>query len=132
MKPFFTLIVLVLATFSVFAQSASDTKTLNLQIKGMTCSGCVSLVENSLKKIDGITSTNVNLEKALGVIQYDPAKVKEEAIIAAVEKAGGNRHSFKAEKTNTGTESQMDLPDCCKPPKVKQDMLDCCKPTKEN
>lgn len=132
MKTLFILMATVLATSSMFAQSASNTKTLSLQIKGMTCSGCVLRVENSLKKVEGITSVEVDLEKGFGVVQYDPAKVKEEAIVAAVEEAGGKRHSFKAQKVTKETESQKDLPNCCKPVKEKQNIPDCCKTSEGN
>lgn len=112
-----------------FSGGGGEKKTVNLEIKGMTCDGCVSMVENSVKKIEGVTAINVDLEKGLAVIQYDPAKVKEESIIAAVESAGGTRHSFRAKKLDQAEES---TPACCKPVKPNKELPDCCKPFKAN
>lgn len=120
MKTISILLACCLFVFVSFAGDKGEKKTINIEIKGMTCSGCVSMIEASLKKIDGVTAIDIDLEKGAGVIQYDASKVKEEAVVEAVEKAGGKRHSFKAKKAATfeqGTDGQKDLPDCCKPSK---------------
>ena len=40
-------------------------------IHGMTCDGCRSHVENSLKKVHGVTNAAVNLEKKEAIIEMD-------------------------------------------------------------
>ena len=58
--------------------------TVQLEITGMTCAGCVAHVERKLNAIDGVTAT-VNLATELATVDGDaPA----ETLIAAVESAG--------------------------------------------
>jgi copper chaperone len=116
MKTLPLLTVAFLFTMSASFQGGNEKKALNLEIKGMTCSGCVKIIEASLKKIDGVTGIQIDLEKALGLIEYDSKKVKEETVVEAIEKAGGKRHSFRAKKVTAaeGVEKK-DLPDSCKP-----------------
>ncbi len=126
------IILMILVSLKMFAQTNAKATTLNLEIKGMTCGGCVKMVQTSLKKIDGVAAINIDLENATGVIQYDASKVKEEAIVGAIEKAGGTRHSFKAQIVTASENNEKNVPDCCKPAKQKQDSPDCCAPSKGN
>ena len=63
-----------------------ETQTLN--IKGMTCGGCVKSVTNVLQQLPGIASVNVSLEQNNAVIKYDPAKVNPAQFKSAIEDAG--------------------------------------------
>ena len=63
-----------------------ETQTLN--IKGMTCGGCVKSVTNVLQQLSGVSSVNVSLEQNNATISYDPAKVKPAQFISAIEEAG--------------------------------------------
>ena len=63
-------------------------------ISGMTCNGCRSHVEETLSKVEGVTSANVNLEKAEAKIEMErhiPLKEFENAL----QQAGGNYHIHK-------------------------------------
>lgn len=55
------------------------------EISGMTCGHCVKAVEMELKDLD-LESYDVEIGKA--DIKYDPEKVSEAQIIAAVKEAG--------------------------------------------
>ena len=55
------------------------------EISGMTCEHCVKAVEMELKNLD-VESYDVEIGSAN--IKYDPDKVKEADIIAAVKEAG--------------------------------------------
>lgn len=59
---------------------------LQLQIEGMNCSHCVKNVKDSLEKVAGVTSADVNLEKGTAVVQVE--NVEREVLAAAVESAG--------------------------------------------
>ena len=59
-----------------------------LNIKGMTCGGCVKSVTNVLQQLPGISSVTVSLELNNAVINYDPAKVKPAQFKSAIEDAG--------------------------------------------
>ena len=60
---------------------------LDLPVEGMTCASCASRIERSLNKLDGVTaSVNYATEKAS--VDFDPAVVAPEALLAAIEKVG--------------------------------------------
>ena len=63
-------------------------QTVTLGISGMTCGGCVKSVTNVLAALDGVTKTEVSLEKKCAVVDYDPAKVGLEQFKRSVEEAG--------------------------------------------
>lgn len=63
-------------------------ETLNLDIKGMTCGGCVKSITNVLQQITGVSSVNVSLEQNNAIITYDPNKAKPAQFKAAIEDAG--------------------------------------------
>ncbi len=47
------------------------------QIKGMTCSSCVHLIESSLLKKNGITEAKVALATQRGKFKFDPQLLGE-------------------------------------------------------
>lgn len=64
-------------------------KRLKFTVTGMTCSACSSHVQNSVSKIDGIDTVNVNLlTKSMDIVCSDALSERE--IISAVKKAGYN------------------------------------------
>jgi len=63
-------------------------ETLTLNIKGMTCGGCVKSVTNVLQQITGVSGVDVSLEQNRATINYDPAKAKPEQFKSAIEDAG--------------------------------------------
>src|SRR5579883_1807009 len=69
--------------------------TVTLKVTGMTCDKCAAGGQNALKKVDGGKAAEVSLDKKQAVVTVDSAKVKTEQLIAAVDKAGGDRHTFK-------------------------------------
>jgi len=66
--------------------SATGTN-LELPIEGMTCASCANRVERRLNKLDGVTATvNYATEKAR--VEFDPAAVAPEDLVAAVAAVG--------------------------------------------
>ena len=60
---------------------------LELPITGMTCASCANRIERKLNKLDGVNaSVNYALERA--AVDFDPADVAPEQLVAAVEAAG--------------------------------------------
>lgn len=57
------------------------------EIKGMTCSACVAHVEKAVKKLP-VQDASVSLMQNSMTVVYDPAKVSDSEIVAAVEHAG--------------------------------------------
>ena len=57
-------------------------------VSGMKCAACSSATERAVSKLEGVTSVSVNLDGAFMICDYDENKIKKEAIITAVKKAG--------------------------------------------
>jgi len=64
------------------------TKTIVLEVEGMTCDHCVMRVTNALKALKGVKDAKVELEAKKATVTYDPAKVDEKAMIAAIVEVG--------------------------------------------
>jgi len=63
-------------------------KSINLPITGMTCANCVAAVERNVKKLDGVQSVIVNLSSEKASIEYDPASLGLDQILARISRAG--------------------------------------------
>ncbi|MCA9935888.1 MAG: copper ion binding protein, partial [Anaerolineales bacterium] len=67
-------------------------KQLTLPVLGMTCANCVAAVERNSKKVDGVTTANVNYASEKVTITFDPSLVKPQQltanVIARIERAG--------------------------------------------
>lgn len=74
---------------SVELSQASDTATVRLHISGMTCGTCPLTARKALGKLPGIYSATVTLDDSLGVVRFNPAKVKPTEIAAHLTKMTG-------------------------------------------
>jgi copper chaperone CopZ len=61
---------------------------LALNIEGMTCGHCVMHVGNALQKLKGVVKAEVDLNKKIAMVTYQPGAVTKEQMIKAVEEAG--------------------------------------------
>ncbi|WP_200411169.1 copper chaperone CopZ [Virgibacillus salexigens] len=61
-------------------------KTLNVQ--GMTCGNCKMSVEGALKKLDGVSAAEVNLDTGNVEVTFDESKVHVDAMKEAIEEQG--------------------------------------------
>lgn len=61
-------------------------KTFSIQ--GMHCASCVRIIEQSLKKISGVSEANVSLVNENVSVVYDTAKIKDEELVSAVAQVG--------------------------------------------
>ncbi len=59
-----------------------------LDIKGMTCGGCVGHVTRALKGLSGISSAKVSFKPQRAVVRFNPKKVTTSQMIAAIKKVG--------------------------------------------
>lgn len=73
----------VAAAASVVAP-VSDPRTVTLDVKGMTCGGCVIGVRTVLARLTGVTKAEVSYEQHRAVVTYDPAKTTVQQMIAAI------------------------------------------------
>ena len=63
-------------------------ETIQLNIEGMTCNGCVSSVKNVLQQIPGVSSAEVSLDQKRATVIFNPAQCTPAQFKAAVENAG--------------------------------------------
>lgn len=63
-------------------------ETIQLNIEGMTCNGCVSSVKNVLQTIPGVSSVEVSLEQKRATVIFNPAQSNPAQFKTAVEDAG--------------------------------------------
>jgi len=75
----------------------AETKLITLPITGMTCANCVSTVERSLKKVNGVTQAVVNLSNERATVEFDPSLASLPAMITRVKNAGYNVAEAEAE-----------------------------------
>ena len=59
-----------------------------IPVSGMHCAACVSKIEKSIKKIDGVTSAAVNLATEKAAVTFDENKTNSEEISNAIEQLG--------------------------------------------
>ena len=70
------------------AAAPPEIREAELEIRGMTCAGCVSTIENRVKKLPGVESCEVNLAAGSAVVRFNPTKTDEDEISRAIEAAG--------------------------------------------
>jgi copper chaperone len=63
-------------------------ESTTLNIKGMTCMGCVSSVTKVLKATPGVADAQVTLDPAQAKVQYDATLTSPAQLKTAVEDAG--------------------------------------------
>lgn len=63
-----------------------EKKTLDVQ--GMSCGHCKSAVEGALKKLDGVSEAEANVDSGKVNISFDEAKVTLASIKEAIEDQG--------------------------------------------
>jgi Cu2+-exporting ATPase len=103
-------------------------------ISGMTCNGCRSHVEQTLSKVDGVTSVSVNLEKAEATIEMKPhipietfqKTLQEDGGTYSIHKPGEHNHSAdssskKAMQEDGGTYSIHTLEEAHKTIETKKE-----------
>src|SRR5579859_2116028 len=64
------------------------TKSVTLPITGMTCANCAATIERNLKKLPTVQNATVNLASERATLEYDPAQLSQDQIIARIERAG--------------------------------------------
>ncbi|MGX8709842.1 MAG: heavy metal translocating P-type ATPase [bacterium] len=74
-------------------------------VTGMTCSACSANVEKSVRKLNGVSSVNVNLLSNSMTVDYDDTVANDAEVIRAVENAGYGA-SVYSRKANTNAKSQ--------------------------
>ena len=64
------------------------TKKVTLGVSGMTCASCEHHIESEVIKLTGVSSVKASYENKTTIIEYNPLKVDEAKIIAAINETG--------------------------------------------
>jgi periplasmic mercuric ion binding protein len=64
------------------------TKTVTLDVPGMTCAACPITVKTALTKLKGVEKAEVSFPKKEAVVTFDDSKTKIEELTEATKKAG--------------------------------------------
>ncbi len=76
---------------SIAAMSTSvwaATKTVTLNVPGMTCPTCPITIKKALNKVQGVSKVEVNYEKKQAVVTFDDAKTDTKTLVKATTDAG--------------------------------------------
>ena len=65
-----------------------DSKTVTLNVEGMSCQHCVHAVKSSVAGVAGVSKVDVSLEKKLVTVTFDAALAGLPAIKTAIEGEG--------------------------------------------
>jgi copper chaperone len=63
-------------------------ETLELEVEGMDCQGCVQSVTRMLNGVPGVEKVEVSLEQGRARVVYDPARSGPQQLKRAIERAG--------------------------------------------
>lgn len=81
-------ILLAAALVSLSSPLYAAQKTVTLGVPGMTCSACPITVKKVIKRVDGVTKTEVDFDTRQAVVTYDDAKVDVDQITQVTANAG--------------------------------------------
>lgn len=79
-------LVVISSFFSLAAYGT--TRTVTLDVPGMTCSLCPITVKKALMKVPGVASANVSYEGKQAIVTYDDARTNPDALVKATGDAG--------------------------------------------
>jgi len=63
-------------------------ETITMNVKGMSCGGCVASVTRVLKAVPGVDNVAVTLNPGAATVTFDPARTDPAKLKGAVEDAG--------------------------------------------
>ena len=63
-------------------------ETITMNVKGMTCGGCVASVTRVLKSVPGVAEVAVTLDPGAATVTFDSGRTSAPALRNAVEDAG--------------------------------------------
>ena len=81
-------------------------KTITLDIKGMHCQSCVTIIERNLSKQPDIVRAVVNFATEKATINFNPEKITEDEIIKIISKAGYKASIIKEDKVDRETKKR--------------------------
>lgn len=84
----------------------APTERVELKIEGMSCAACAARVEKGLNKLTGVEHAVVNLAVETAVVEYRPAQLGIEDLVAEVSQIGYNARPVSDLAEGTGKVSE--------------------------
>ena len=84
MKKLFACLALAAVTVPAWA----SVQSVRLAVPGMTCAACPITVTKALAKVDGVSKTDVDLERREVLVTFDDAKTSVQQLTTATNEAG--------------------------------------------
>ena len=81
----------------------------DLLVQGVHCAACTWLIENTLSKISGVTSIEVNPVTTRGELRWNPEKVQLSYLLEAISKIGYTPVPFTEQQTQHAAEQEKHL-----------------------
>lgn len=81
------LLIFTLSALS-FNSHAAETKTITLDVPGMTCKFCPITIRKALKKVSGVTEVKSEFETKTATVTFDPTKTNIETLIKTTANTG--------------------------------------------
>jgi copper chaperone CopZ len=110
------MVTLALTTLSAQTKQNADSKVSNpkvemtvIQVPTVVCGSCVSTITKALKKVDGVKTTKVDVEKKTATVSFVSTKVTLSKIERAIANAG-----YDANSTKRDPAAYEKLDACCK------------------
>ena len=70
-------------------------KKTQLQISGMHCASCATIITRALQKVEGVEEANVNYSTASASVSYDDTKTSLDSLVKAVKSKGYGAEQMK-------------------------------------
>lgn len=81
-------VALIAGAITSMSAASAASKTVTLDVPGMTCSSCPITVKKALMKVDGVQETKTNFDKREAVVTFDDSKTSFDTLAAATANAG--------------------------------------------
>src|SRR3989338_3249961 len=85
------------------------TYTQTYKIKGMHCASCASIIEKTLKKVDGVKDVQVNYGTETAKLAFDEAKTNPEHLSEKIQPLGYSLVAPKVQATGRASMSATDM-----------------------
>ena len=86
--------------------TTTNTETINLKLRGMSCAACASNIEEAISNVPGVAQCNVNFGAEQAAIEYNPHQITIADIQEAVEEAGYSSYSLQEQEMVTGEDDE--------------------------
>ncbi|NOQ27062.1 MAG: hypothetical protein GQ564_17000 [Bacteroidales bacterium] len=66
----------------------ANAQKVEINIKGMTCTGCENAIQNAINEFEGVYSSKADFEKGIAILEFDSTKVDMANVKLAINDLG--------------------------------------------